>query len=162
MIVLLWLAIPILLQYIAPATNYGFLSTPFVKGGIGVSVVQGNVIAIGSPGPIATPAQTLPLFAAWNPLIALNDTSALPFFGSPVISYTPNGVQQVAPSYGIAGLTLTLQVAYASLSSIAIVLFFALSVFFAKPNPIGRLRAKMKREKIASMAYQETPASMTT
>ncbi len=161
MIVLLWLATPIILQDIAPATNNIGYATPIMRPVISYAK-NGGVIFIQGLGPQARATQTLPLLTAWNPLMALNDTSFLPFVSPVMVLYTINGVQQGTANYAIAGLTLTPQVAYALLSSIAIVLFFVLSLFFAKPNPLGRLRARLKRTHAANVLPQETLAPIKT
>jgi ABC-type transport system involved in multi-copper enzyme maturation permease subunit len=161
MVVLLWLVTPIMLQYLVPTTGF---SSP-----VGVTRVinagKGGVVVIQGVGPvpigIQQQTQTLPLLAAWNPLTALNNTTFLPFV-SPAMIYTINGIQQNTTRYAIAGLAFTPHTAYAILSSIAIALFFGLSLFFAKPNPIGRLRVRIKHKNAVSVLHQETPVTVTT
>jgi hypothetical protein len=138
---LLWLATPTMFQYFAPTTSYGIYS----RWGPGqVSYLQsGAVLLLSSTGPGIGQPPTLPLISAWNPLIALNDNFFWPL-ASPTILYGIDGLQQAPPNYGFAGLTLTPQVAYAVLSSVAIIFFFVLSLCFVKPNPISRLLARLK------------------
>jgi hypothetical protein len=129
-----------MLQYLTPTASHIYLtgvSGQKYFGNSGAALLPRNIKLITAPAP------TLPLIAAWNPLTALNDTAFLPFT-SPAIIYTINGIQPGVPNYTVAGSTLTAQVAYALLSGIAIVFFFILSLCFVKPNPIGRLLARIK------------------
>jgi ABC-type transport system involved in multi-copper enzyme maturation permease subunit len=164
MIVLLWLVAPIMVRFIAPPPDYPVYaftgvggSTSFVSPDITVQVWQPSATG---PIPTQTPTQTLtlPLIAAWNPLIALNDTLFMPlmsYYTAYPPFYSGSGTPQIVVNYGIAGLTFTLQAAYAILSGIATVFFFGLSLCFAKPNLIGRIRARLKRKKNVSVSQTD-------
>jgi ABC-type transport system involved in multi-copper enzyme maturation permease subunit len=168
-LVLLWLATPAMFQYFAPTTSYGIYSrgvsgqVPYLQSEA-VLYLSNTRLGIGQ-------APTLPLISAWNPLIALHDTFFWPFV-SPTIFYSIDGILQAPPNYGFAGLTLTPQVAYAVLSSVAIIIFFVLSLYFVKPNPISRSLARLKGrggnrkgsslQRYASALGQDTSAAMTT
>jgi ABC-type transport system involved in multi-copper enzyme maturation permease subunit len=179
--ILLWLATPILLQYISLTTHN---STGVVMPGY---YMKSGFFVGGSIGPINTPPP--PLITAWHPFVALNDTSALPFVPSPIpytasyvgtavftvdgissnVVWSPDGTilqagsplngfnlpQQASPNYVIAGLSLTPQMTYAILSGIAIVIFFVLSLCFAKPNTISRMRTRLKRKNTVSRPQQK-------
>jgi ABC-type transport system involved in multi-copper enzyme maturation permease subunit len=140
LIVLLWLVAPIMVRFIVPIAD-----------------TTTQVWQTSATGPTQPPAQTLtlPLIAAWNPLIALNDMFFSPlmsYYSAYTLLYPGSGAPQIVVNYGIAGLTFTLQVAYAILSGIATVFFFGLSLCFAKPNLIGRIRARLKRQITVSVS----------
>jgi ABC-type transport system involved in multi-copper enzyme maturation permease subunit len=91
------------------------------------STFLGNTIGL---QPIATPRQPSSWFI-WNPVTALMST------------YPGGG--NLAP-YTIGKMKLTPWQMYTILSLLVSVLLFLLSMWIAKPNPIGRLRSRLKKE----------------
>jgi ABC-type transport system involved in multi-copper enzyme maturation permease subunit len=75
--------------------------------------------------------QVFPLLFLWNPIVALIST----FPGESQIGVT-----------AIAGHVVGPWQSYTILSLIATVVLFLLSMWFVKPNPIGRLRSLRKRQ----------------
>ncbi|HLI06461.1 MAG TPA: ABC transporter permease [Ktedonobacteraceae bacterium] len=74
--------------------------------------------------------QTVPLLFIWNPIIAL-------------VSTFPGGGG--VGTLSIAHHSITPWRTYSVLSLIATVVLFVLSMWFVKPNPVGRLRSLRKR-----------------
>ena len=151
LLILLWLATPIMLQYVAVTRGYSTYSTVVVGN---TTYVKGGVVM--APSKVQGPGPGPAFITSWNPLTALNDTFFWPY--APPNVFYMNGVQL---GWLSNNTTFSPPMTYFAGSGIAIVFFFSLSLCFAKPNLIGRIRIRFKRKKRGRTQEQETSTIIT-